>query len=122
MLAKISELFELFETQKIDYCHWKSTNHLNATLNGNTDIDILVDNDKSNLLETQLLTIGFERFETVNLRSYPGIHDYICLDISGIWVHLHLHYNLNLGDRWVKAFHYSIEKKGFIQIIIFRGY
>ena len=111
MLQKISELFELFESNKIDYCHWKSINHLDATLKGITDLDILVDDSKSNLLETQLLVIGFERFETVILRSYPGIHDYVCLDISGVWVHLHLHYKLNLGDRWVKAFHYPIEKR-----------
>jgi len=111
MLTKISELFQLFESNKIDYCHWKSINHLDATLKGITDLDILVDNSKSNLLETHLLAIGFERFETANLRSYPGIHDYVCLDISGVWVHLHLHYNLNLGDRWVKAFHFPIEKK-----------
>lgn len=111
ILETIIRLFESLKSNKVRYCHWKSTNHLKATLEGTTDIDVLFDSDQANLVEKLILDLGFERFNTVNLRSYPGIHDYICLDESGKWVHLHLHYVLNLGDRWVKAYRFPIEKE-----------
>lgn len=111
ILETIVRFFELLKTNKVSYCHWKSTNHLKETMEGITDIDVLFDSNQANLVEKLILEMGFERFETANLRSYPGIHDYICLDESGKWVHLHLHYILNLGDRWVKAYRYPIEKE-----------
>lgn len=111
ILETIVRLFELLKTNKVSYCHWKSTNHLKETMEGITDIDVLFDSNQANLVEKLILEMGFERFETANLRSYPGIHDYICLDESGKWVHIHLHFILNLGDRWVKAYRFPIEKE-----------
>jgi thymidylate kinase len=111
ILKKIESLFDVLKSNNVKYCHWKSTNHIDATLEGLTDIDVLFASDQANLVEKLILELGFERFETVILRSYPGIHDYICLDDSGKWVHLHLHFTLNLGDRWVKAYRFPIENQ-----------
>jgi len=111
MLKTINKIFSLFNDQNISYCHWKSSNHLDETMNGITDIDILVDSDMAEDAEILMRQAGFERFHTVPLRSYPGIHDFICLDESGTWVHLHLHYKLILGDRWAKAYHLPFEKE-----------
>lgn len=111
MLKTINSIFESFNENKISYCHWKSSNHLDATMNGITDIDILVDSDMAEDTESLIQQVGFERFHTVSLRSYPAIHDFICLDESGTWVHLHLHYKLILGDRWAKAYHLPFEKE-----------
>ncbi len=58
-------------------------------MEGITDIDVLFDSNQANLVEKLILELGFKRFETANLRSYPGIHDYICLDESGKWVHIY---------------------------------
>lgn len=110
ILEKIRNLFKVLNDNNIRYCHWKSTYHLNATMEGTTDLDVLFDSDQFILVESLILELGFRRFETVALRSYPGIHDFICLDDTGIWVHLHLHYSLNLGDRWVKAYWFPVEK------------
>ncbi len=36
--------------------------------------------------------------------------DYVCLDLeTGKWVHIHLHFQLALGDRWVKAYWLPLE-------------
>jgi len=42
-----SKLFHSLNNIGINYCHWKSNAHLHDALNGNTDLDILVElNDK----------------------------------------------------------------------------
>jgi len=99
MVELIKRLFDTWNKNGVSYCHWKSIIHLEETMKGTTDLDILVDNKFANSIEKQFTDLGFKRFDTVSLRSYPGIHDYIGMDDSGIWIHLHLHYILNLGDR-----------------------
>lgn len=109
-LAKIYEVFSRFNEHHISYCHWKSIDHLEATYLGDTDIDVLFARNQRALIEIILAKCGFVRMATAAMRSYPGIMDYIALDEdSGKWVHIHLHYHLNMGDRWVKAFHLNLE-------------
>ncbi len=111
MLQSIECLFKSFNDNKISYCHWKSSNHLEASMDGLTDLDVLVDDEMAQKATELIIEQGFERFETVHLRSYPGILDYVCLDESGVWAHLHLHFKLILGDRWVKAYRLPVEKE-----------
>jgi thymidylate kinase len=48
---------------------------------------------------------GFRRFVAPPLRSYPAIEDYIGFDSdSGRLVHLHLHYELTLGEPHLKGY------------------
>lgn len=109
-LAKIYEVFSQFNKHNVVYCHWKSIDHLEATYLGDTDIDVLFARNQRALIEVILAECGFVRMDTVALRSYPGIMDYVALDeASGKWAHLHLHYLLNMGDRWVKSFYLDLE-------------
>lgn len=111
MLETVKHLFDAWNSHPIRYCHWKSSDHLEATVNGLTDLDVLVDRETARVAERLAEEVGFRRMDTVPLRSYPGIMDYICLDPSGTWVHIHLHYQLLLGDRWVKAYHLPLERQ-----------
>jgi thymidylate kinase len=96
----------------ITYCYWKSTDHIKATLRGDTDLDILICKNNVSRFEKEISSLGFKELKTVHLRSYPGIKDFIGLDNqSGKWVHIHAHYTLNLGDRWVKSYHLPIERE-----------
>ena len=96
----------------ITYCHWKSTDHIKATLRGDTDLDILICKNNISRFEKEISSLGFKELKTVHLRSYPGIKDFIGLDNqSGKWVHIHAHYTLNLGDRWVKSYHLPFERE-----------
>lgn len=109
-LAKVYEVFSKFDEHNVVYCHWKSIDHLEATYRGDTDIDALFARNQRSIIEAILAGCGFVRMDTVALRAYPGIMDYVALDEeSGKWVHLHLHYYLNMGDRWVKSFHLNLE-------------
>ena len=49
---------------------------------------------------------GLKRFTATPLRSYPGIEDYLTLDDddTGRLVHLHLHYQLTLGEPFLKGY------------------
>jgi len=110
MLDIVAKLFNSWNIEKIRYCHWKSSNHLRDTVNAITDVDVLVDRACARRAESLLTDIGFQRLDTVILRSYPGIMDYVCLDLeSGRWVHIHLHYQLTLGDRWAKSYWLPLE-------------
>lgn len=109
-LAKIYEVFSQFNENNVVYCHWKSIDHLEATYLGDTDIDVLFSRKQRALIEAILAECGFVRMDTAALRSYPGIMDYVAFDeASGKWTHLHFHYHLNMGDRWVKSFYLGLE-------------
>ncbi|GAA5421541.1 hypothetical protein [Tetragenococcus halophilus] len=50
MLAILKDLFNELNAQNIRYIHWKSNEHLQAAINGDTDLDIMVHvEDKKNL-------------------------------------------------------------------------
>lgn len=99
----LNRLFSQFHDEGILYCHWKSTEHLAATFQGKTDVDILVSLENRSNCESILVRNGFKRFETNFFRMYPGIYDYLGYDEQYGFIHFHLHYMLNVGDRWVKA-------------------
>ncbi|GMA44423.1 hypothetical protein GCM10025853_18800 [Tetragenococcus halophilus subsp. halophilus DSM 20339] len=42
MLAILKDLFNELNAQNIRYIHWKSNEHLQAAINGDTDLDIMV--------------------------------------------------------------------------------
>ena len=104
-LALVSSLFKRLNEAAVAYCHWKSNEHLAAAAAGLTDLDVLI--DRSHQLELQRIVqaLGFKRFATPPLRAYPAVEDYIGLDQStGRLAHLHLHYELTLGERYLKGY------------------
>lgn len=110
-LKKIYDVFSRFDRDNILYCHWKSIDHLDATYRGETDIDVLFSRKHRSSVEKILSDCGFILLNTDVLRAYPGILDYVAFDEEHMkWVHLHLHYSLNMGDRWVKSYHPNLEE------------
>ncbi len=108
--AVVRKLFNRWEEEKIVYCHWKSIDHLAEALAGITDLDVLVKYSNSINAEKAIHENFFVQMKTAPLRQYPGVHDYIAYDSeANLIIHLHLHYQLVLGDRWVKAYRLPIE-------------
>lgn len=106
----VAELFEAFNSNNIEYCHWKSTDHLEASFEAKTDLDVLIGKAFQGVAEAILIECGFLRMRTPDLRTYPGVEDFIKYDCDlGRFVHLHLHYSLQCGDRWVKSYRVPIE-------------
>lgn len=104
-LAVLTDLFSRLNEAGIRYCHWKSNEHLGASMNGATDVDVLFERRAAQRL-TRLLTdtASFKRFVVKPGRGYPGIEDYVGFDAAtGTLTHLHVHYQLTLGEKFLKG-------------------
>ena len=98
-----SELFNDFHKEDIQYCHWKSNEHLGEGLSGTTDLDVIVERQEN--INQLLSQNNFKRFETSWFSSYPGLEDYLGYDShTGTLVHLHLHYRLAIGNKRLKDY------------------
>lgn len=107
----VTKLFEEWEKELVLYCHWKSSDHLDASFTAETDLDVLVNRKDALKAVKVALDIGFVEVKSTHFRGYPAVSDYICYDVElGRWVHLHFHTQLELGDRWVKAYHIPFEE------------
>ena len=103
-LGVLRGLFERVHADGIRYCHWKSNQHLQASMVGKTDVDILVDRRAIVPLTKILGETNFKRFVVKPGRGYPGIEDYVGFDTaSGTLTHLHVHYQLTLGEKFLKG-------------------
>lgn len=104
-LLIVQTLTRLFQQAEIRYCHWKSNEHVDAAVEGKTDLDVLVDRSAKSRLPTLLSEIGFKYFEAIACRRYVDIDDYLAIDEdTGQLVHLHLHYTLELGEKQLKGY------------------
>ncbi|HKC48590.1 MAG TPA: hypothetical protein VKB63_13385 [Gemmatimonadales bacterium] len=103
-LAVLRTLFDRLHAENIRYCHWKSNEHLLASFTGTTDVDVLFDRRAILPLTRMLGEIGFKRFVVKPGRGYPGIEDYVGYDAAtGALTHLHVHYQLTLGEKFLKG-------------------
>jgi len=104
MLQVLGNLFERLHEEGIRYCHWKSNEHLGPSMVGGTDVDVLVDRRAIIALTRILGETNFKRFVVKPGRGYPGIEDYVGFDSStGTLTHLHVHYQLTLGEKFLKG-------------------
>ncbi|WP_162036237.1 nucleotidyltransferase family protein [Chengkuizengella sediminis] len=110
-LSVNNKLFHLFHQENIKYCHFKSNEHLDEGLIGKTDLDILVDRSQYVKIQELLKLAGFKLFYPTVLMKYPAVDDYIALDkITGELSHIHLHYRLTLGEKYLKGYSLRWEK------------
>lgn len=104
-LQIIDQLLNDLNSNGISYCHWKSNEHLEAAVNGDTDLDILFDKNQEQRVIEILKRNKFHLFEAVWYRKYKGIVDYIGFDKNvGKIVHVHTHFNLDIGEVGIKSY------------------
>ena len=104
-LELVSRLIRRLAQEQVRYCHWKSNEHLGAALAGDTDIDLLVDHEAATLVTRLLAEVGFKQFTAPSEIAYVGVEDYIGLDEeTGRLAHVHLHYRLVLGEKFLKGY------------------
>jgi len=112
MLSLVSSLFADFEREDIRYCHWKSNFHLDAALEGKTDLDILVTREQSIEIRKILHKNSFRLFSGVGFLRYSSIEDFVGMDNETTsLVHVHLHYELVVGKKFLKGTHLPFEKE-----------
>lgn len=101
----IRQLLDDLNSNNINYCHWKSNEHLEASVNGDTDLDVLFDNSQQEQVVEILKRNKFHLFESVWYRKYKGIVDYIGFDKdTGKIVHVHTHFSLDIGEVGIKSY------------------
>jgi len=111
-LVVVRRLLARLDEAGLAYCHWKSNEHLHAGLYGLTDLDVLVERRGASVLQCILAECGFKRFAAPPLRAYPAIEDYLGFDDdSGRIVHLHLHYQLVVGESHLKGYRLPWESR-----------
>jgi thymidylate kinase len=111
-LAAVQQLVQSLSQQGIRYCHWKSNVRLLMGMQGQTDLDLLVDRDHQLPFEQILTSLNIKRILPPSHRDFPGIENYLGFDpTSGKLFHLHVHYNLVLGEEYVKNYHLPLEKQ-----------
>ncbi len=104
-LMIVNKLIEKLHIDGIIYCHWKSNEHLKEAMMGLTDLDILVEKRAFLKLNQILSEMGYKRFVATSYRTYPAIEDFLALDKeTGKLVHLHLHYELTIGEKHLKGY------------------
>lgn len=111
-LALIRDLFASFHASGLRYCHWKSNEHLDASMVGDTDLDILFDEEQKPLAYTLMAELGFKKFCSIEEKQYQDIEDFLGLDpASGKVVHVHSHFRLTLGEPYLKGYQLVVEEK-----------
>jgi len=108
-LKKIKYVFSVFDDRAVRYCHWKSNQHLDAALAGETDLDILVDGNQAGLCRQILHSCGCKQVMPQPRAQYPGIEDWLVFDsVTGSLAHIHLHFRLIAGSH-PKNYHLPVE-------------
>lgn len=109
MLLSLENYFS--QLSAVQYAHWKSNSHLNAALNGDTDIDLLVSQQDAQHFRKITLEHGFKQMISPPEKQFPGLEDYLGFDPeSGRLIHLHVHYRLVIGKQYAKNYHLPLEE------------
>lgn len=105
MLKSIDTFLKELDEKNIKYCHWKSNEHIEESLNGETDLDILFDYSQKDIIEKVFNDCNLKRFRATPLMQYNGIEDFIGFDKDSakIW-HVHTHYKMTLGEKHLKGY------------------
>lgn len=99
-LGVVTELFSRFHAEGIVYCHWKSNEHLDASMAGATDFDLLIDRNAAPAVAAIFGDMRIKRFTVAPFHEYPGVEDYLCVDPdTATLIHLHVHYQLTVGEK-----------------------
>lgn len=121
-LESLSNLFLNLNEREIRYCHWKSNLRLDEALQGKTDLDLLVARKQSREFREILLKHHIKPVIAAPGRRYPALEDYLGFDeSSGKLFHLHVHYQLLLGEQFVKNYRLPVEDKVLDSIVYSHG-
>lgn len=128
MLDICRDFFTYLNDSQVLYHHWKAKFiRLHKGLAGKTDLDLLVHRKDEQSFERAPSTFGFKRSCLPHGNATPGVEDYLGLDrTTAAFVHLHVHYNLVLGEKRLKVIHLDredcvLQARRFIGMIPFPG-
>lgn len=110
MLQVCKNLFEKWNAD-VRYCHWKSNEHLMEGLDGKTDLDVFVFPEDREKAEAHLSSCEYIKFVPQKGCRYPNVDEWIGFDYAtGCLVHIHLHYQIITGTKYVKEYILPIDE------------
>ena len=109
-LELANSLFTTLDVDGVAYNHWKSNEHLQAAVRGQTDLDLLVRPDQREVFVAIIGKLGFVPMLAPEVRRVPGLESYLGFDgATGSLLHLDVHYRLVLGEQLIKNHHLPLE-------------
>ena len=110
-LDLVAALCRTLASKKIDYCHWKSNTFLYRSANGDNDLDLLVNRIHAQEFEEILSKLGFKESLLPKAEELPGVRNYYgCDPKTGRLIHVHLHFQLILGNDLSKNYRLPLER------------
>ena len=104
-------MFDDLDESRVRFCHWKSNEHLDSALEGLTDLDLLVAAEDAGIFGLIAARHRFIPVRNTRMRRIRDLEDHLGMDqATGTIVHLHVHYQLVLGERNVKDHHLPVEE------------
>ena len=105
-----ADLFESLNERGIRYCLWKSNIRQEEGMRGETDLDLLVDREQSTVFRETLQKHNIKPFHAAPGRHYPAMENHLGFDdVTGRLFHLHVHYQLVLGEQFIKNYRLPLE-------------
>lgn len=111
MLDIVRVLLENWEKANVVYCHWKSNEHLEAALLGDTDLDVLVSKKCQRSCAEVLVDSGYVKLKIQVGAKYEDVEEWLGFDEkTGRFIHVHLHYKMITGKKHVKEYEFPFEE------------
>ena len=111
MTALALDVFRELERSGIPHCVWKGSIHLGDSLEGRSDLDVLVDPARREDLHGVLASLGCRTSRVAPRRADVGVEDLIGIDPeSGRVLHFHVYHRLVLGERHLDRYRLPWER------------
>ena len=106
----LHKLRDALHARDIRYCQWKGHWNPERWAHGEGDVDLLVARQDSASFATALSGIGLKQAMAAPSRQIPALTSYYGFDPDiRRFLHIHVHYQVPLGDDWTMNYHLPIE-------------
>lgn len=110
MLNICNKIFSSWNDKKVKYCHWKSNEHLEEGLNGETDLDLFIAPEDKSLACEVLNRLDVIKCNPLRSNQYPNVEEWIGFDSeTGKLIHLHIHYSIITGKKFCKEYVFPLD-------------
>lgn len=111
MIPTIKTLLERMDEAGIRACHWKSNWALAVTMEGATDIDLLIHRQDAQRFRDLLAELRFEPSIEAGVQAIPSTEHHVALDPeTGTLVHVHAYYRVITGESLAKNYRLPVEE------------